>query len=515
MMDEPHGLTMAPFAPDEVLFVLDESVSFGSDPDATLDRLDEVLGDFGGALDKSSLEPISFDPAAPRGVPLLPARRLNASTYHEAYQMFVELDKRLRAEVPSVIWQPNWLIGASGNGVGGGGSGAGPGARPIPLKAGEVRWRRAVLDPLRERARGGGKVRLIFLDTWNSDLGETERHLASLPLYRLLNNHFRDADVPATVQAMRNDDPDPFPMPDHGLFAAYLAGEVIGRERLQLHDSVLGTFAPEEVELLAQSAGEGGVSLEAVRVLNEFGGGDVLRLIAALHEIADSVQPGERVIVNMSLVLNIPDNQDKLPEVYQIPRAVREHFEGRWPWQPYRSDRLDRGLYDAIQRLRNQGVLLVAAAGNNSQGEALRLDARFPAAYDEVLGVTAATVSGEQEAWYANRVQAGGVALFAGDVREGVVDGESKMVLDERYPLVGPFSNSAVPTLGVSSDPPNESGWVAWAGTSFATPLASGLAALLWSASPDQDASEVANALRSLAPSSLASGTPYIDLFEW
>jgi subtilisin family serine protease len=46
---------------------------------------------------------------------------------------------------------------------------------------------------------------------------------------------------------------------------------------------------------------------------------------------------------------------------------------------------------------------------------------------------------------------------------------------------------------------PNESGWAYWAGTSFATPIISGLAARLWQRDPGRSARQVMGQVRDLA----------------
>ncbi len=523
---DPPDLTMSPFAPKEVLFIVPDSVSFDPDEEEKMvAALKEVAAIAEGELDTSAQGDVSF--GLPGGNGFLPQRVLRAiklcpKDYHEGYEQLVKLDEGLRARAPQVILQPNWLVGAATNGGGGNGAGAGPGARPLPMpRVQPLRLRNGWLDQFRRAAMGGGPVRLIFLDAWNGDPVETGRHLAGKPLYRFLNDYARDSQVGVrtTVKASRTDDPDPFPMPDHGLFAASLAGEVIGQDRLRLHDSIASRLSGGEVQALGAASSGAPITMEAMRVLNEWGGGDSARLIEALGEIAASVQDGERVIVNMSLVLNIPDDPANVPDTYDhIPKGVLEHFDGRWPWQAHRShraDRLDRGLYDAFRALYDRGVLLIAAAGNNSSGASERAGARFPAAYDEVVDVTAAQHDGTKEAWYANRATAQGVAVFGGEVILQRVEGRTRPHVDPTFPLVGPFTDNNVPMLGEGADPVNTSGMVAWAGTSFAAPLASGLAALLWAADPSQSAGQVTSALRACSSRTLPAGTPFIDLFDF
>jgi hypothetical protein len=469
---------------------------------------------------------------------VLPVKGLNATTHKEGYELFALLDQQMREQAPNAIWQPNWLAGAALEWPGGYGAGAGPGARPLPLEGLTTKclplrkWvkqlRRGVKNEAARTEKGN--VRLIILDGWNDNHEETARHLQRLPFLRYLNDHARGERFRQgkDYAAVRHDDPDPFPMPDHGLFAAYLASQVIGMQHLQLHPSIMAELSEQEQALLAlqeangclsldgishllkrlpgakeeQPDSLGPITLESVRVLDEYGVGDSKRLIQSLIELADTIQPDERVIVNMSLVLNMPDYR-------HLSQDICELFDGRWPGQDKCDDQLDRAFHQAIESLHNKGALLFGATGNNSQGEVERLDARFPAAYQEVVDITAARYDGTSEAYYANRATAQGLAVFAGDVNE-------KRQIDPRYPLAGPFTDSHIPIPGDNNDPANQKGAVAWAGTSFATPLASGLAALLWAANPTQNAEQVRSELLALAKGrTLGNGTPFVDLFAF
>lgn len=505
-MASNRSTLLPPFVPDELLFVVEDGQR---DIDAE-GMLDEVVTNFGGRMQQASRSlsgPTRIEAAQPLRV--LSAESFPAKTPEDAYALFAQLDQQMQARGSSVIWQPNWVIGIAGEHDGGGGGG--PGARPIPIR-GEwatrpLPFRSRIVQPLQARAaQGNGTVRLIFLDAWNADQGESRR-LAERPLYRFMNDYclgetFQMRDYYASC------DGDPFPMPDHGLFAAYLAGELIGSKRLWLHDTVqaqiASTLSRADWDVIRPSHDSAKVSVEAVRVLDEYGAGDSKRLIDALTDIAAGMTSDERVIINMSLVFNIP----------RTPPS--DQFRDRWPGLSKRPDRLDRALHDAIRALHDKGALLFAAAGNSSQGEERRAPALFPAAYEEVVGVTAASYGGEREAYYANRVGSQDLAVFGGEVKEVVdADKRKRVVIDERYPLVGPFTDSRVPVLGNEPDPVNETGVVAWAGTSFATPLASGLATLLWSAHPERTASEIRATLLDLADGRLENGTPYIDLFEF
>jgi subtilisin family serine protease len=54
--------------------------------------------------------------------------------------------------------------------------------------------------------------------------------------------------------------------------------------------------------------------------------------------------------------------------------------------------------------------------------------------------------------------------------------------------MVGVYASDRIPADGAEM---NDTGLASWAGTSFATPVAAGLAACIWSARPELSADEV------------------------
>lgn len=103
---------------------------------------------------------------------------------------------------------------------------------------------------------------------------------------------------------------------------------------------------------------------------------------------------------------------------------------------------------EAVRYARDRGVLVVAAAGNSG---ATRI--AFPARFDEVLGVTAASETGVKPPF-----------------------GSS----GDQVSLVAP----GVAILGALPFDASPSGTARWSGTSFATPIVAGAAALVRSAFP-------------------------------
>ncbi len=137
-----------------------------------------------------------------------------------------------------------------------------------------------------------------------------------------------------------------------------------------------------------------GADLLPVRVLGESGEGSSTDLLAALNWLADSDTPRAQV-VNMSL-----------------------------GGLPYMSS-----LYDAIQAGVDQGIIYVAAAGNGGAS-----DSSYPAAFDNVLAVSAVAPSGDL-ASYSNfgdwvDLAAPGGEYSSGDGKEQVVYSTSAKVND-------------------------------------------------------------------------------------
>ncbi len=450
----------------------------------------------------------SLDDSTPEIPPAVYKAEFEPRTIDGITNTFARVDADLQKELgegpnepPTILRQLNWHTGSTPC-YPGSGSGGGPGARPAPFKVstGSAGATTPPADKFAGKAQSdAGKVRLVIFDAWNRDTKETQKLsntgngwgnlLYSLNTFPNEEKFNTDLDTYAA-----NRENDPFPIPDHGLFVAAAAAQVAGWEHVALHPSLLHRISDhkqrDELEKL-----KGGVQVESVRVLGEYGVGDTFQLVWHLERLAASIQPDEKVIVNLSLVINTP------PERF----ALRRLFGANAPKSP---DALHVALHSAIRKLHKAGALIIAAAGNSSAGDAVRHRALYPAAFDEVLAVTAATPDGTKEAYYANRVFSKGVAVFAGTVKKDVKNG--KIIVDEKFPLDGPFTDSKVPVFG--DDPDNESGQVLWAGTSFATPRVAGLAARLWLADPSLSNKALADQIRGCAESSLQCGTPYINL---
>ncbi len=234
-------------------------------------------------------------------------------------------------------------------------------------------------------------------------------------------------------------------MPDHGLSVAGLVRDIAPRARIRM-----------------------------IRVLNEFGGGDLYGLFACLTDLERELVSGRtrRLIINLSLTI--------MPDVRRLPYIWFDHRQ--WPTTQLPGAmrvllHIEEGLRLLFECLADQGVLIVAAAGNDSMSAHQRglspRPPRAPARYESTLSVTAVN-SHFAPAIFANAANIppidAGVATLGGD-GYGAVDSNG-------WP-------EAVRGLYISSifpdGSPNTSGWADWSGTSVATPIISGLASHLMS----------------------------------
>ncbi|MCC6188969.1 MAG: S8/S53 family peptidase [Anaerolineales bacterium] len=341
---------------------------------------------------------------------------------------------------------PNWLAGGAPAQIGTGG----PGARPVkaasPANCGRFE---------RKLGRGGGSrfgdgksVDVAILDTAPAlhDLVRTyyEWHSCHPGQHPLLESmlapggplHLHPANA-ATLHRLADYElsEHQYLMSDHGLFAAGIIHSVVPQATLHLYE-----------------------------VLNPYGVGDLESIAAGLWQALQQPRSG-KLVVNCSLVFSVPLEGHR--DAGCLDR-VRQHSGLLERWSA--------PIEALCLWLKGYDVPLVAAAGNdavrnNGNPSGNRPSARYPAAFDSVIGVGALPrgsggPGGVVAASYSNladRPQKTGYATLGGEA------GEANGILGL---YIGPFPDGR----------PNDTKWAWWAGTSFAAPIITGLVAGMLSA---------------------------------
>jgi hypothetical protein len=202
---------------------------------------------------------------------------------------------------------------------------------------------------------------------------------------------------------------------DHGLFVAGLVHAVAPESRIHL-----------------------------IRVLNDENRGDLGTLVTALGQfITDTLESNggtlHGTVINLSLGIHQPEDTS-----------------------PIKSLETQLALAHAC------GAVVVASAGNDSSE-----DARIPAAYSFVLGVAGSNIDDEL-ACFSNT---GDVAAPGGDNGPGDNNKPESPACESMVEHCADSPEYCVVSLAMRTSP--ESGYAYWTGTSFAAPLASGLATLV------------------------------------
>jgi hypothetical protein len=350
---------------------------------------------------------------------------------------------------------PNWLMGGSPHNIGGGG----PGSWPVPaadlIKGAQPQFTLTSQSPLSESSGAG--VHVVILDTAPTveDLdqaldkfGKTQRLLDSL--WGQNSNRLDLRLAPASELATLDDyNPreHPYRMSDHGLFVA----------------GIIRSIAPK-------------ASLHLIEVLNPYGVGTFERIAKGLLLALEIYKENKPLIINLSLMLVMPRSGhfDRDFPVELKDACIQEDITGSFK--------------DIFTFLKKSGINVVAAAGNDAHGipgappTAKRPAARFPAAFTSVIGVGAMprqdTAGIRHEvASYSNLADD---APVIGYTTLGGEPGAERGILgvyiggfpEYRGPLPLRYANIERSSIHYRR---NTNGWAWWAGTSFATPIITGL----------------------------------------
>jgi subtilisin family serine protease len=226
---------------------------------------------------------------------------------------------------------------------------------------------------------------------------------------------------------------------------------------LVLHPEPAATLPPEE-SAAADLSNHGlfvagmvyavapGSNIQLIRVLGSDNRGDLFTLNREMVRFISETGQTDAIgtVMNLSLGLRIPPAEAE----FGLPDQVQS-------------------LRDILAVARCRHIVVVAAAGNNSAGLDSPEPATLPAAWNSVIGVAASN-------------RANGRSCFSnqGDVAAPGGDGQS---LTSCVPQLADCQGANCPyaLVGPVLMPPAETGYTYWTGSSFATPLVSGLAALV------------------------------------
>jgi len=375
---------------------------------------------------------------------------------------------------------PNWLTRAAPLYYSDGGTPLPP--RPAPLldvpASGNsfLSWHTRLLDQsFPFDAKGGEDALVVVLDTAlypdRIRNAATRLELRRNGLLQRLTNDLRNEDGSFVIEYDRypltNDvrtgrdsygEERYYLMPDHGLSVVGLIRDIAPHARIRL-----------------------------TRVLNDYGGGDIYTLFAALTDLERELvsQTIRHMVINLSMTI-MPDIR-RLPYIWF---STRQWSSTQLYGVIRVLNHIEEGLRLLFESVHAQGALIVAAAGNDSSdatenGRPAR-PPRVPARYDTTLSVSSLT-GNFAPAVYANAANlptsTSGIAVFGGD---GI------SLQDEQFDVAKmPDIPDAVRALYISPTFPtgeqNTSGWADVHGTSFSTAMVSGLAAHLiaqnWTAS--------------------------------
>ena len=386
------------------------------------------------------------------------------------------------------VVSPNWLTsGGSEPGTVGG-----PGGKPTPFdgKANTEKYKFNLGKKLSEMIKQGGEgegVVVAILDTApmkKEDVDETQPliqrpddpHSLLAKIYKnWVTQRLNDNDPHSLIRSLLNPDeprltvhldsnvdiPDPNILPDRHMQAD-------GHE-YEMTDH--GLFVAGIIHSLAPQA-----ELHLFQVLNRYGVGDLVSVAQALQEVYNEFS-GNRLVINLSLTFNIPFDKRYLKnDDDEIGRKLAEIREGKWKeWKDWfdRQSLPAEWICDLAYAL---GTRVIAAAGNNRGPGQGRPEACYPAAFERVLGVGALPKSAPPQdvtkklktASYSNLADKPG---GTGITTLGGEEGKEKGILGIYIGQFPPETNSDIV--------PNTKGWGWWAGTSFATPIISGITAAL------------------------------------
>lgn len=374
----------------------------------------------------------------------------------------------------------NWLGGGAHGQSGTGGPSSWPLEADIPIGNStkfQLLNKQGVISQLASVNERGSGVHVAILDTAPSqhalDRAYSEWHwhhpliesmLRPNGLLRVYSASYADLHPLDDYDLLRHR----YLMRDHGLFIA----------------GIIHTIAPE-------------ATLHLYEVLNPYGVGSLQTIAQGLQKVLQNpeIKDGNPLIINCSFMLGIPVKRGDSYDWEKFYRDFPQEFQNLETLQQI--SKSTQEIFDNVASRKN--TTIVAAAGNDAHDD-IRPDARYPAAFDTVIGVgalpqTLNQVIGQYKAAsYSNLsdvpvpgsyITLGGepgqeqgvLGVFIGEFPEYEAWGFLEF-LRRIFPFVRKLGHLPKKVrLERIKYKRNLNGWAWWAGTSFATPVVSGILA--------------------------------------
>ncbi|MBK8988081.1 MAG: S8/S53 family peptidase [Chloroflexi bacterium] len=210
-----------------------------------------------------------------------------------------------------------------------------------------------------------------------------------------------------------------------------------------------GVFAAGLAHAVAPAA-----DIHLIRVLNRNNKGDLFSLNQALFDFVKANAPGQRpsdiigAVINLSLGIRVPPDEAG----FNLPVGVQS-------------------LRDILRAAQCAKIVVVAAAGNDSANLPQPEPANLPANWSPIIGVAGSNYE-QGRGCFSNR---GDLAAPGGDGRPDPTNPTHFIPAND----VCGGQDCPTAVIGPVIKTDSNTGFAYWSGTSFATPLVSGLAALV------------------------------------